>query len=94
MKLTPMQEKIYNYLRAYIRENGYPPAVREIGAAMGLKSPSTVHFHLKKMEEAGLIAINTGKGRAITLLERPNAVKKNRIAGARRVHAQRRDFAG
>ncbi|MBQ6205948.1 MAG: transcriptional repressor LexA, partial [Oscillospiraceae bacterium] len=43
MKLTPMQEKIYQYIRDCIREQGYPPSVREIGAAMGLKSPSTVH---------------------------------------------------
>ena len=67
MKLTPMQDKIYQYIRACIREQGYPPSVREIGAAMGLKSPSTVHFHLKRMEEAGVLTIGTGKGRAIAL---------------------------
>ena len=67
MKLTPMQDKIYQHIRACIREQGYPPSVREIGAAMGLKSPSTVHFHLKRMEEAGVLTISSGKGRAIAL---------------------------
>lgn len=69
MKLTTMQRKIYDYLRSYQREHGYPPAVREIGAAMNLKSSSTVHFHLKNLEKLGLIAVDPGKGRAITLLD-------------------------
>ena len=69
MKLTAMQEKIYRYIRQYAQERGYPPTVREIGDAVGLKSPSTVHFHLKNLEKAGCIAINPGKGRAITLLD-------------------------
>ncbi len=73
MKLTPMQEKIYQHIRDCIREQGYPPSVREIGAAMGLKSPSTVHFHLKRMEEAGVLTIGTGKGRAIALRDVPDA---------------------
>lgn len=79
MKLTPMQEKIYQYIRDYVREHGYPPSVREIGAAMNLKSPSTVHFHLKHMEEAGALAIGSGKGRAITLLDAAAADGKRRI---------------
>ena len=62
-----MQQKIYEYIAACIREQGYPPSVREIGAAVGLKSPSTVHFHLKGLEEAGMIVKAEGKTRAITL---------------------------
>ena len=69
MKLTPMQEKIYRYIRECVRENGYPPSIREICAEMDLKSSSTAHFHLKNLEKAGCIAINPGKGRAITLLQ-------------------------
>ena len=46
-KLTRMQQRIYDYIAETIREQGYPPSVREIGDAVGLKSPSTVHFHLK-----------------------------------------------
>ena len=52
-ELSKMQQKIYEYIAACIREQGYPPSVREIGEAVGLKSPSTVHFHLKRLEEAG-----------------------------------------
>ena len=66
-----MQQKIYEYIAARIREQGYPPSVREIGEAVGLKSPSTVHFHLKRLEEAGVIEKGAGKGRAITLRESP-----------------------
>lgn len=70
-QLSNMQQKIYDYIALCIREQGYPPSVREIGEAVGLKSPSTVHFHLKHMEEAGVISKGSGKGRAITLIEQP-----------------------
>ena len=66
-ELSRMQQKIYDYIAACIREQGYPPSVREIGEAVGLKSPSTVHFHLKHLEEAGVIEKGAGKGRAIAL---------------------------
>lgn len=68
--LSTMQQRIYDYIAACIRDQGYPPSVREIGEAVGLKSPSTVHFHLKKLAEAGVIEIGAGKGRAITLSSR------------------------
>jgi len=70
-ELSKMQQKIYDYLVACIREQGYPPSVREIGEAVGLKSPSTVHFHLKHLEEAGVIEKGAGKGRAIALTHPP-----------------------
>lgn len=70
-QLSTMQQKIYDYIASCIREQGYPPSVREIGEAVGLKSPSTVHFHLKHLEEAGVITKGAGKGRAITLVEQP-----------------------
>ena len=65
--LSNMQQKIYDYIAACIHEQGYPPSVREIGEAVGLKSPSTVHFHLKKLADLGVIEIGAGKGRAISL---------------------------
>ena len=68
-QLSKMQQKIYEYIVSCIRDQGYPPSVREIGEAVGLKSPSTVHFHLKHLEEAGVIEKGAGKGRAITLTE-------------------------
>ena len=64
---TDMRERIYEAIIHMIDEQGYAPSVREIGEAVGLKSPSTVHFHLKKLEEAGLIEKGACKGRAITV---------------------------
>ncbi len=66
-QLTPKQRQIYEFIQAFSAEHGYPPSVREIGAAVGLKSPSTVHFHLKGLEEAGILVKAEGKTRAITL---------------------------
>lgn len=66
-KLTKMQQKIYDYIAETTRQQGYPPSVREIGEAVGLRSPSTVHFHLKHMEELGVLNKGAGKGRALTL---------------------------
>ena len=70
-KKTSMTEQIYEYLQAVIPEQGYAPSVREIGRAVGLKSPSTVHFHLKRLQEQGLIEKGDFKGRAIALTQRP-----------------------
>ena len=66
-KKTPKQKEIMDYIIAFQAQHGYPPSVREIGAAVGLKSPSTVHFHLKGLEAAGLITKAEGKTRAITI---------------------------
>ena len=65
--LSPKQQQIYDYIIAFQADHGYPPSVREIGEAVGLKSPSTVHFHLKGLEEKGLITKAEGKTRAITV---------------------------
>ena len=67
-KLTDKQQQIYDYIVAFQKDHGYPPSVREIGEAVGLKSPSTVHFHLKGLESAGLITKAEGKTRAITVM--------------------------
>lgn len=72
-KLTAMQQKIYDYIAEAVRTQGYPPSVREIGEAVGLKSPSTVHFHIKHLEELGYISKSGRKGRALTLTERADA---------------------
>ena len=65
--LTPKQAEIYDFILQYTKEHGYPPSVREIGFAVNLKSPSTVHFHMKGLEEAGVIVKAEGKTRAISL---------------------------
>lgn len=84
-KLTPKQQKIYDYIQAFTAEHGYPPSVREIGAALGLKSPSTVHFHIKGLEEAGVLVKAEGKTRAITLADRHNPVLEERSPRSNRV---------
>ena len=63
--LGKRQKQIYDYLCAYSAEHGYPPSVREIGKAVGLASPSTVHMHLKFLEENGYIKRDSNKPRAI-----------------------------
>lgn len=80
-QLSTMQRKIYDYIVTCVRVQGYPPSVREIGEAVGLKSPSTVHFHLKHLEEAGVIEKGAGKGRAITLTTPPMPQDKVPVVG-------------
>ena len=65
--LTRKQQQIYDFILEFTSAHGYPPSVREIGTAVGLKSPSTVHFHLKGLEDAGVIVKAEGKTRAISL---------------------------
>ena len=53
-QLTARQQEIWQFLVDYVDRHGYPPTVREIGEAVGLASPSTVHAHLANLERAGL----------------------------------------
>ena len=62
-------DQIYKYIKECLIEKGYPPSVREIGKAVGLKSSSTVHGYLNQLEAAGLIRRDPTKPRAIDLLE-------------------------
>lgn len=68
-KLGKRQLAIYDFIRTYTDEHGYPPSVREIGAAVGLASPSTVHMHLKVLEERGLIKRDSKKPRTIEVMQ-------------------------
>jgi len=67
-KRSDMTERVYEYLQKAIKEQGYAPSVREICEAVGLKSPATVHFHLKGLREAGYITQAEGKTRAISIV--------------------------
>jgi repressor LexA len=67
-KLSKRQVAIYDYICSYTREKGYPPSVREIGAAVGLASPSTVHMHLKILQERGYIRRDSKKPRTIEVV--------------------------
>lgn len=80
-KLSPMRQKILDYISQFSDENGYPPSVREICQAVNLRSPSTVHSHLKILQEAGLLEKDEGKTRAITLKNYPTGVKKVPVLG-------------
>jgi repressor LexA len=68
--LTTRQQEIWQFLAAYVDDHGYPPTVREIGDAVGLASPSTVHAHLANLERAGLLKRDPTKPRAIELVGR------------------------
>jgi repressor LexA len=74
--LTDRQREIWDYLVRYVDGHGYPPTVREIGEAVGLASPSTVHAHLANLERAGLLRRDPTKPRALELVgrEKPAAV--------------------
>jgi repressor LexA len=72
--LTGRQQEIWTFLTQYVDEHGYPPTVREIGEAVGLASPSTVHAHLANLERAGLIKRDPTKPRALELRRDPRPV--------------------
>lgn len=66
--LSAKQQQILEYVKSEVREKGYPPSVREICEAVGLKSTSTVHGHLARLEKKGLIRRDPTKPRAIEIL--------------------------
>ena len=70
MELTGRQQEIWTFLVDYVDRHGYPPTVREIGEAVGLASPSTVHAHLANLERAGLLRRDPTKPRALELMGR------------------------
>jgi repressor LexA len=67
--LTKRQREILGYLLDSMQRKGYPPSVREIGAALGLTSSSTVHSHLAALEKKGYIRRDPSKPRAIEILK-------------------------
>ena len=67
-KLTNRQKDVLDYVKSYIVSHGYPPTVREIGAALDTSSPATIHAHLKNLEKKGFIRKDFSKNRAIELL--------------------------
>lgn len=72
-KLTKRQEQILTYIDATMRERGYPPSVREIGQAVGLTSPSTVHSHLATLQRLGCLRRDPTKPRAIEVRYDPTS---------------------
>src|SRR5690349_4189234 len=72
-ELTGRQREIWSFIVDYVDRHGYPPTVREIGGAVGLASPSTVHAHLANLERAGLLRRDPTKPRALELVGREKA---------------------
>ena len=66
-KITKRQQAVLDCIESCIREKGYGPTVREVCTALGLSSPSTVHVHLKALEDKGLIKRDPLKSRSISL---------------------------
>ncbi len=80
-ELTDRQLQILDLIRSTVAQRGYPPSVREIGDAVGLSSPSTVHSHLSSLAEAGFIRRDPSKPRAIeVVLDDDGAVPISRAA--------------
>jgi repressor LexA len=68
LNLTRRQQEIFDFIRRYAAEHGYPPTVRDIGKAIGLTSSSTVHAHLANLERVGLLRRDPSKPRALEVL--------------------------
>jgi repressor LexA len=75
-ELTGRQREIWSFLVDYVDRHGYPPTVREIGGAVGLASPSTVHAHLANLERAGLLRRDPTKPRALELVGRAKGAQQ------------------
>lgn len=67
--LTERQQQVLEYIRSTVEERGYPPSVREIGDAVGLSSPSSVHAQLNSLVAAGVIRKDPSKPRAIVVVD-------------------------
>ena len=72
-KLTDRQRGILDMIETSMRERGYPPSVREIGEAVGLTSPSTVHSHLATLQRLGYLKRDPTKPRAIEVRFDPSS---------------------
>jgi repressor LexA len=84
--LTARQQEIWGFLVDYVDRHGYPPTVREIGEAVGLASPSTVHAHLANLERAGLLRRDPTKPRALELIGHRRSAAAESGPPARDVH--------
>ena len=73
VQLTARQRQILDVIERHLRIRGYPPSVREIGEAIGLTSPSTVHSHLNSLQRMGYLRRDPTKPRAIEVRWDPNS---------------------
>ena len=78
-KLTKRQIDVLNYVKSFIVSHGYPPTVREIGKALDISSPATIHAHLNNLEKKGFIKKDGSKNRAIELLVKNEFAPKDEL---------------
>ena len=76
-KITDKQQEILEFIKQCILAKGYPPSVREIANAVGLKSTSTVHGHLQRLEKRGLLHRDAMKPRAMGVLKRSEGLQSD-----------------
>jgi len=75
-ELSKREKAILNFIEKQVSKKGYPPSVREIGAAVGLKSTATVHGYLSKLQEKGYIKKEEQKGRTLKLIKGNNTTEE------------------
>ena len=82
MAISAKQQRVLEYIRSFTREHGYPPAVRDICQGLGLKSTSTAHGYLERLEKNGYIRRDPSKTRAIELIEEDSALSEESFVSA------------
>lgn len=80
-KLTLRQETALNYIKEYIKKNGYPPTLEEIGGGMGIESVSAVHKHVSALREKGYLKSIPKATRSINLFEETSSYKEIPLMG-------------
>lgn len=75
--LTERQQQVLDYIKETVHDRGYPPSVREIGEAVGLSSPSSVHAQLNSLVDAGMIKKDPAKPRAIMILDESHSLAED-----------------
>jgi len=78
--LSPRQAEMLRMIEAYVRRAGMPPTIREIAAAVGLKAPSHVLYHLRQLHEKGAIVLEDNTARGIRLSRQPGVPVRGEIA--------------
>ena len=76
-QITDKQNNVLDFIKKFTATHGYPPSIREIGKALGLSSPATVHTHVKKLCNAGYLKVDNNKFRAMEILVDNEYEEKN-----------------
>jgi repressor LexA len=69
--LTDIQATTLEFIQDFVKDNGYPPTVRQVADRLGLASPSTAHLHIRALQKKGYISVVPGSPRAIRICEVP-----------------------